>query len=96
MNSEYYEIREIAQLEKSLFDSRTGELLAKRFERLLKRQHSEIAQYKALRRDLNRLPPGPTREAIADKIRAFTAEHARRIERYANKLVEESREAGKA
>lgn len=95
MNSEYYEIKEIAQLEQSAYDGRTGELLAKRFERLLKRQHSEIAQYKGLRRDLDRLPPGPTREAIAAKIRAFTADHARRIERYATKLVEESHPPGK-
>ena len=94
MNSEYYEISEITQLEQSAYDSRTGALLAKRFERLLKRQHSEIAQYKGLRRDLNRLPPGPTRAAIAAKIRAFSADHARRIERYSNKLVEESHKAG--
>ena len=93
MNSDYYQIKEIAQLELSPYDGRTGDLLAKRFERLLKRQHSEIAQYKALRRDLSRLPPGPTREAIAAQIRAYTADHARRIERYAAKLVEESGQA---
>mgnify|MGYP006988862114 CR=1 FL=1 len=95
MNSEYLEIKEIALLEQSVYDSRTGELLAKRFEKLLKRQRSEYAQLCALRRDLNRLPPGPTREAIATKIQAFTADHAHRIEKHAAKLVEESHPAGK-
>lgn len=95
MESEYHQIAAITQLEQSPYDSHTGALLAKRFERLLKRQRSEITQLKSLRRDLNRLPAGAQREAIARQIRAFTADHAHRLERYTNKLVEEARPTGK-
>lgn len=90
MNSEYKEIAEITQLELSPTDGYTGALLAKRFEKLMKRQYSEIMQYSALRRALDRLPPGPIRKAIAAKIQEHTADHARRIERHAARLVEDA------
>lgn len=93
MNSDYYEIEEITQLEQSFLDRHTGELLAKHFEKLVKREYSELVHMKALQRDLSRLQPGPERKAIATKIREHTASHARRIERHAAMLVAEA--AGK-
>ena len=90
MESEYSQIPEITSLEQSREDGPTGALLAKHFERLLKRQYSELAQFRALSRDLERLPPGPTRKTIAATIRAYTADHARRIERHAAQLVREA------
>lgn len=90
METEYSQIPEITRLEQSREDGPTGALLAKRFDRLMKRQYSEIKQYKALSRDLDRLPPGPIRKAIAATIRAYTADHARRIERWAARLVREA------
>lgn len=90
MNSDYYEIEEITQLEQSLIDRHTGELLAKHFEKLVKREYSELAQMKALQRDLGRLQPGPERKAIAAKIREYTASHTRRIERLAAMMIAEA------
>lgn len=90
MNSDYYEIEEITQLEQSFLDRHTGELLAKHFEKLVKREYSELVHMKALQRDLSRLQPGPERKAIAAKIREHTASHARRIERHAAMLVAEA------
>ena len=90
MNSEYIELEAIKQLELSAdFDEqRAGELLAKRFERLVKRQGSELAQLTALRRDLRRLPPGPRRavaEGIADQVRTNNG----RALRIADKMLDD-------
>lgn len=87
MNRDYYEIAEIKQLELAFLDRHTGELLAKHFEKLVKRGNSELALMKALRRDLDRLPPGPERQTIAARIQEYTAGHTRLIKHYADILV---------
>ena len=94
MDSEHTAIQEIAQLEKSGFEQSTGALLARKYERLLKRQQGELRQLQGLRCALDRLEPGPTRNAIAAQILQATAEHARRAQRLAQDLLKESTPAG--
>lgn len=95
MKNEYLEIEQITQLELSHNpqEQRAGALLAKHFEKLLKRQYSEFAQLCALRRDLNSLPPGPTRAKIAAEISDFVEIHSGKAGRLCKRI---EREAGKA
>lgn len=95
MDSEHTAIQEIAQLGNPGFEQSTGALLARKFERLLKRQQGELKQLQGLRWALDLLPQGPARKAIAAQILQATAEHARRAQRLAQDLLKESTPAGK-
>ena len=86
MDNKHSEIQELARLDNPAAGRSAGDLLAKKFERLMKRQQGEIRQL---------LQPGPVRAAIAKQILQTTTEHARRAERLARELAKESNPAGK-
>ena len=95
MDNKHSEIQELARLDNPAAGRSAGDLLAKKFERLMKRQQGEIRQLQGLRWALELLPPGPVRAAIAKQILQATAEHARRAQRLAQELLKESTPAGK-
>ena len=70
---------------------RAGELLAKRLERLIKRQRGEIRQLAILRGILGRLVPGQTREAIAEALAKEVEAQSRQALRIANKMITEAK-----
>ena len=94
MTSKHTELQAIAQLLQSPFNASTGALLAKKYDRLLKRQQGEIRQLQGLRWALDLLPQGADRAAVAAQILQATTEHARRAERLAQDIVKESTPAG--
>ena len=95
MTSKHTELQTIAQLEQSTFNTSTGALLAKKYDRLLKRQQGEIRQLQGLRWALDLLPQGPARAAVAAQILQAATEHARRAQRLAQDIAKESTPAGK-
>ena len=94
MTDKHSEIQELARLDNPAAGRSAGDLLAKKFERLMKRQQGEIRQLQGLRWALELLQPGPVRAAIAKQILQTTTEHARRAERLARDLAKESNPAG--
>ena len=94
MTSKHTELQAIAQLQQSPFNASTGALLAKKYDRLLKRQQGEIRQLQGLRWALDLLPQGADRAAVAAQILQATTEHARRAERLAQDLAREAAPAG--
>ena len=76
-------------------DGAARALVARKLDRLMKRQQGAIRQLQGLRWALELLPPGPVRAAIAKQILQATTEHARRAERLARELAKESNPAGK-
>ena len=90
MNSEYIEIEEITQLELSTdyLEKKTGNLLAKHFETLLKREGSQLQHLKSLRTILQRLPAGhPLRRKIAKAIYNHIVSHQAAALRAARRLI---------
>jgi len=90
MTSKHTELQAIAQLEQSTFNTSTGALLAKKYDRLLKRQQGEIRQLQGLRWALDLVPQGAARAAVAAQILQATTEHARLAERLARDIAKES------
>ena len=95
MTDKHSELQELARLDNPAAGRSAGDLLSKKFERLMKRQQGEIRQLQGLRWALELLQPGPVRAAIAKQIQQATTEHARRAERLARELTKESNPAGK-
>ena len=94
MTDKKSKIQEITRLDNPATGRSAGDLLAKRYERLMKRQQGEIRQLQALRWALDLLQPGPVRAAIARQILETTTEHARRAQSLALELAKESNPAG--
>ena len=94
MTSKHTELQAIAQLEQSTFNTSTGALLAKKYDRLLKRQQGEIRQLQGLRWALDLLPQGPARAAVAAQILQAATEHARQAEHLARDIMREAAPAG--
>lgn len=70
---------------------RTGQLLAKRLERLIKRQRSEMRQLVIIRGILGRLMPGQTRKAIAGAIAKEVEAQSRRALRITSKMIADAK-----
>ena len=70
---------------------RTGQLLEKRIERLIKRQRGEIRQLAILRDILDRLMPGSNREAVAKAIAKEVEAQSRQALRMASKMITEAK-----
>ena len=92
MDSEYVELEAIARLEHSTNpeERHTGELLAKHFERLMRREYSQRLALARLRADLQRLPAGPARDAIAAGILQKLKAHNAGTLRDAEKIIEDA------
>lgn len=70
------------------WDAVTGRHLAEHFERLQRRQESELAQLRAIRRDLQRLPADhPLRRQIAEEIFSQVRFHQTAALRAARRLI---------
>jgi len=93
MDSEFIELEAIRRLEGSTDprERRTGELLAKHFEKLMRREYSQRLTLARLRADLKRLQPGPARDAVAAGILQQVKAHNAGALRDAEKIVEDAR-----
>lgn len=93
MKSKYFELRTLAALERSADPGERyhAQLIAKHFEKLLKRQESETVQLRALRRDLETLPAGPLREQIAAEILAYVESQQNYACRIAERTAQQAR-----
>lgn len=83
----------IARLRKSIdsWDAVTGKRLASHFERLQRKQESELAQLRAIRRDLQRLPlEHPLRKQIAKDIFGQVRFHQAAAQRTARRLIQDA------
>lgn len=90
------QIPEVTELRRSIdsYNAATGERLATHFERLQRRQGSELAQLRALRQDLRRLPAGhPLRKRIAESIVEQARFHLSNALRTAKRLLEDAQAA---
>lgn len=90
---EHYQIEAVSKLTSSIdsLHSATGKRIAEHYERLQKRQDSELAQIRKLRRDLQRLPTGhPLRQQIAREIYAQVHFHLSNALRTARRLIEDA------
>ena len=92
MNSDYYELEDISRLQLSFnpLECWTGRRLAKRFEKLLKHQGGELTQLAALRKQLDELPPGEARQAVAQGITRQVLANSGRALRIVNKILREA------
>lgn len=92
MDSEFIELEAIARLERSTDprERHTGELLAKHFEKLMRREYSQRLALARLRADLKRLPAGPARDAIAAGILQQLKTHNAGALRDAEKIIEDA------
>lgn len=93
---ECFQIPEVTELRRSIdtYNAATGERLATHFERLQRRQGSELAQLRALRQDLRRLPAGhPLRKRIAESIVEQARFHLSNALRTAKRLLEDAQAA---
>ena len=95
MDNKHSEIQELARLDNPAAGRSAGDLLAKKFERLMKRQQGEIRQLQGLRWALDLLPKGADRKAIAAQILQAATEHARQAEHLARDIMREATPAGK-
>lgn len=94
MTSKHYEMPEIARLEQTPFAGSAGALLAKKYDKLMKRQQGVVRQLQGLRWALELLPKGADRKAIAAQILQAATEHARQAERLAQDIMREAAPAG--
>ncbi len=92
MNSDYLELDAISRLQLSFNPQEyyAGRRLAKRFEKLLKHQGGELTQLAALRKQLEGLPPGPARQAVALGIARQVLANNSRAQRTANKILRDA------
>lgn len=93
MNSEFLELEAIQQLEQSTSprERHAGALLAKHFEKLLRREYSQRLALAQLRHDLKQLPAGRARDAVAAGILQQMKEHNAAALRDAEQIQDEAR-----
>ena len=90
MTSKQYEMPEITRLEQTPFRGEAGALLAKKYDRLMKRQQGVVRQLQGLRWALDLLPKGADRKAIAAQILQAATEHARQAAHLAQDIMREA------
>ena len=90
MTSKQYEMPEITRLEQTPFRGEAGALLAKKYDKLMKRQQGVVRQLQGLRWALDLLPKGADRKAIAAQILQAATEHARQAEHLARDIMREA------